>query len=100
MTYAQPSGATTEHPEGTKVLILGILSLVICGLLGPFAWVSGNRVLGEIDQSGGRYSNRSAVNAGRICGMVASILLVVGLVVGVIFGVLAATNSDSSALGL
>lgn len=94
------AGAAAEHPEGTKVLVLGILSLVICGLLGPFAWISGNRVLGEIDQSGGRYSNRGAVNAGRICGMIASILLILGLVLGVVFGVLAAVSSDSSSLGV
>lgn len=99
MASPQPTG-TREHPEGTKVLVLGILSLVICGLIGPFAWVSGNRVLKEIDSSGGGYTNRGAVNAGRICGIVGSILLIVGLVLGVVFGILAATTSDSSALGL
>ena len=27
--------------------------LVVCGLVGPFAWVIGNRVIREIDASGG-----------------------------------------------
>lgn len=29
--------SSREHPDGTTVLLLGILSLVVCGLLGPFA---------------------------------------------------------------
>ncbi|HEY3482639.1 MAG TPA: hypothetical protein VGL02_27450 [Streptomyces sp.] len=32
-----PPGYGVEHPQGTTVLVLGILSLVICGVLGPFA---------------------------------------------------------------
>src|SRR5438128_1906635 len=34
--------------NGTVILVLGILSLVVCGLLGPVAWVMGNRDLKEI----------------------------------------------------
>src|SRR5262245_41781377 len=37
----------TPH-RGTLILVLGILSLVICGLLGPFAWVMGNNDLREM----------------------------------------------------
>jgi len=100
MAYAQSSGGTSEHPEGTKVLVLGILSIVICGLLGPFAWVIGNRVLREIDQSGGRYSNRGTVNAGRICGMIATILLLLGIVASILLIAAGASSDSTSALGL
>ena len=45
-------GATMEHAQGTTILVLGILSLVICGILGPFAWSMGNKALKEIDADG------------------------------------------------
>jgi hypothetical protein len=81
-----PPGYGREHPQGTTVLVLGILSLVICGLIGPFAWSMGNRVLAEIDAAPpGYFSNRGQVSAGRICGIVASILLVVAVVFFVLF---------------
>jgi uncharacterized membrane protein YjgN (DUF898 family) len=72
-----------EHPQATTVLILGILGLVLCGVLAPFAWVMGNRVVREIDASPGRYGGRSSANAGRICGIVGTILLGFSLLIGV-----------------
>jgi len=66
-----------DHPQGTTVLVLGILSLVVCSILGPFAWVMGNNAIADIDQNPQAYSNRGAVQAGRICGIVATCLLVV-----------------------
>ena len=60
--------------------MLGILSLVVCGLLGPVAWVMGNQSLSEI--RGGIMDPRDEglVNAGRIIGMIVTILIVVGIV--------------------
>ena len=40
-----------EHPQGTTILVLGILSLVVCQLLGPVAWVMGNNAIAEIDRN-------------------------------------------------
>lgn len=78
------------HPNGTTILVLGILSLVVCSLIGPFAWSMGNRALREIDGSGYVYENRGMVQAGRICGIVSTclILAVIGLYVllFVVFG--------------
>ena len=76
---------TREHPRGTTVLVLGILSLVLglsCGigfLLGPIAWAMGGSALREIDAQPGLYSNRSSVTAGRICGIVATVIMLVGV---------------------
>jgi hypothetical protein len=61
------------------VLVLGILGLVCCGLLGPVAWIMGNRTVREIDQSPGVYTNRAAANAGRICGIVGTVFLVLSI---------------------
>ena len=68
-----------DHPQATLVLILGILGLVLCQLISPFAWVMGNRVIREIDASGGTVGGRSAANAGRICGIIGSVLIGLGL---------------------
>jgi hypothetical protein len=87
-----------DHPQATTILVLGILSLVVCGVLGPFAWSMGNRALREIDASQGTQAplgGRSSVNAGRICGMIATILLGVGLVVGVLVLALGLASSTS-----
>ncbi len=69
-----------EHPQGTIVLVLGILGLVACQILSPVAWVMGNRALAEIDADPNRWSNRSNVNAGRICGIVGTVLLILSVV--------------------
>lgn len=89
-------GYQQEHPQGTTILVLGILSLVVCGLMGPFAWSMGTKALREIDANPGRYSNRSSVNAGRICGMIASILIIVAIVFYAFIIVIAFAGSSSS----
>jgi hypothetical protein len=66
-----------SHPNGTTILVLGILSLVICSVIGPFAWSMGNKALREIDGSGYFYENRGHVQAGRICGIISTILLII-----------------------
>src|SRR5688572_27935872 len=48
-----------DHPQATTVLILGIVGIVVCGVAAPFAWVMGNRVIREIDASGGTLGGRS-----------------------------------------
>ncbi|GAB3249868.1 hypothetical protein [Nocardioides dilutus] len=72
-----------DHPQATTVLILGILGLVLCQVISPFAWVMGNRVIREIDASGGTIGGRSNANAGRICGIVGTALIGLGLLVAV-----------------
>lgn len=94
--YAPPP----EHPRATTVLVLGILGLVLCGILAPFAWVMGKSTLEEIDSSGGRWGGRSSANTGYILGIVGSVMLGLALlmVVGylllmlVLFGSMAASG--------
>ncbi|GAA4082207.1 DUF4190 domain-containing protein [Nonomuraea sp. NPDC050663] len=103
MSYPPPQygsgpqyGGPLTHPQGTTILVLGILSLVVCGLLGPFAWNMGNKALREIDSSGQIYENRGMVQAGKICGMIATILwgvmIVFYVIFFVIFGAMMATS--------
>ncbi|NLV56830.1 MAG: DUF4190 domain-containing protein [Acidimicrobiales bacterium] len=86
-----------EHPQGTTILVLGILSLVVCGLLGPFAWVMGNKAKAEVDARPGLYSNAGNITAGRICGMVATIILILVIVFyALIFGFAIIGSSTST----
>lgn len=85
-----------DHPQGTLILILGILSLVCIQLIGPVAWIMGNGALKEIDANPGAYSNRGTVNAGRICGIIASVLLILGVVLLVILFVVGAFAANTS----
>jgi hypothetical protein len=94
--YQSPYGgyAAREHPQGTTILVLGILSLVVCGLIGPFAWVMGNNAIAEIDANPSAYTNRGTVQAGRICGIVASGVLIVTALV-ILFAVVVAAASSA-----
>ena len=86
--YGGGYGGQVEHPQGTTVLVLGILSIVACQILGPFAWSMGNKALEEIDRNPMQYSNRSNINTGRILGIVGTVLLglyVVGFILYILF---------------
>ena len=92
----QPYYPPRDHPQATTVLVLGILGLVLCQVLSPIAWVMGNRVVREIDAGRGQVGGRSAANAGRICGIIGSVLLIVSLVLVVLFLVLAVATSTTT----
>lgn len=80
-----PGGGTRDHPQGTTILVLGILSLVLCGILGPVAWAMGNTARNEMAaQPGVTWTNAGNVTAGRICGMVATGFLALGVLIGVL----------------
>lgn len=80
-----PQGAyayqAPEHPKATTSMILGIVGMVVCQVLGPFAWVMGKRTLDEIDASNGTLGGRGQAQAGYILGIIATILLGLSLLV-------------------
>jgi hypothetical protein len=90
--YYQPP----DHRQATTVLVLGILGLVLCQILSPVAWVMGNRVVQEIDASGGQLGGRGAANAGRICGIVGTVLIGVGLLFLLLIAVVGIAGMASS----
>ncbi len=69
--------------RGTLILVFGILSLVMCAPLGIVAWIMGSGDLKQMDAGAMDPSGRSATNAGRICGIIATALLAVGVLVAI-----------------
>lgn len=89
--YGQPApygqqygGGGPEHPQGTIVLILGILGFFV-GVTAPFAWYLGSKAMKEIRASGIPYSNEAQVNIGRILGIVMTLLYALSIVAVIIF---------------
>lgn len=63
------------------MLVLGILSLFFFGIvLGPVAAFMGTSALREIDANPAMYTNRGTVVAGRILGIVGTVLSVIGII--------------------
>lgn len=89
------SGSGAQAARGTTVLVLGILSIVICALIGPFAWLMGKGDLEKMDQGTMDPSGRDLTKAGMICGIIGTILLVLGLA-WVLFVGLAAFGSAAA----
>ncbi len=89
-----PQGAYVTPARGGSILVYGILSLVVCGLLGPVAWSMGNEELRRIDRGEVDPSTRGNVTAGRVCGMISSILLIITGVMVLFLLVLAAGASN------
>lgn len=71
--------------RGTLILVLGILGLCVCGILGIAAWVMGNNDLREMRDGIMDGRGRDTTNAGRICGIIASVFLIAYAVAGVVF---------------
>ena len=67
--------------RGTLILVLGILSLVLCAPLGIAAWIMANGDLKQIDAGTMDPTGRSTTNAGRICGIVGTVLLALSILV-------------------
>jgi len=88
------NGSGSSNP--TLILVLGILSIVCIPLLGPVAWIMGNKALQELDQGFGDPNSRGLVVAGRILGIIGTVLLVLSCIYVIFmfafFGTMAATQ--------
>lgn len=68
-------GRYPEASQATTALVLGILGIVVCGILAPFAWSIGAKELAAIDSGLRPPENRGTANAGRILGIVGTAFL-------------------------
>jgi hypothetical protein len=67
-------GYGRPHPQGTLVLVLGILGLVLCPVAAVPGLLRGNQALAEINANPHAYSNRTSVVAGRVLSIVSLVV--------------------------
>ena len=67
------------------ILVFGILGLLLCQVLGIVAWVMGANDIKEMDAGGMDPSGRSLTQAGKICGIIATVLMILSVVAAIIF---------------
>lgn len=65
--------------NATTILVLGILSLVVCAVMGPIAWWMGKSELSQMDAGLISNQDRGTVNAGYICGIIGTVLMGISL---------------------
>ena len=89
-----------KHPNATTAMVLGIVSVaggLLCWLplfIAPFAWFMGTKAIRDIDESRGAQSGRGEAMAGKVLGIIGTVLLVLALAVVVLLIVLTFTVDD------
>jgi hypothetical protein len=85
--YGAPAGyVTAVNPydsRSTTILVFGILGLVLCPFLGAVAWVMGVKLKKEAEGAG--YPEPGQSKAGRICGIIATVLMILYIVFVILF---------------
>ena len=95
-----PYPAPPKHTDATTSMVLGIVAVAgmfVCGipvLMAPFAWYLGAKAEREIDTSAGALSGRGEATAGKVLGIVGTVLLALAVAGIVLLVVLASTQPD------
>lgn len=101
--YPQYAPPAVKHPKATPAMVFGIVSLaglVTCLvplLVAPAAWILGAKAVKEIDANPAAYGGRSEASAGKIMGIVGTVLLVLvllGIVALVVIGLNGGFDDD------
>jgi hypothetical protein len=88
MPYGQQYGAPPqEHPQGTLILVFGILGIFIT-IFAPIAWYMGNKAKREIQASGIQYSNEQNVSIGRMLGKIFTIIALISIALAIIITII------------
>ncbi len=89
--------APRKHNDATTAMVLGIVAVsgaFICAvpvLMAPFAWYMGAKAEREIDASNGALAGRGEASAGKILGIIGTVLLVLAIAAIVVLVVLSFT---------
>jgi len=94
--YAMPP--MQEHPQGTMILIFGILGIFIT-IFAPIAWYLGNKAKQDVQTSGIHYSNEQNISIGRMLGKVFTIIAIVSIVLVIIFWIVIAVVATGQSGG-
>ena len=77
--YSQYPQRPLRPVNGGMILLLGILGLLLCNLLGPFAAVMGGNAVAAIDRGEADPNERVSANIGRIMGIISTVFLVLSV---------------------
>jgi hypothetical protein len=91
--YTMPP--TQEHPQGTLILIFGILGIFIT-IFAPIAWYLGNKAKKDVQTSGIQYSNEQNISVGRMLGKIFTIIAIISIVFVIILWIVIAIAASSS----
>jgi len=76
MTVASPGQQPqTASTQAIIALVLGLLSLICCGILGPFAWYLGSQELKAIAAGSSPAAGEGLAKVGMILGILGTIYL-------------------------
>ena len=95
-----PYPAPPKHTDASTSMVLGIVAVAgmfVCGipiLMAPVAWYLGAKAEREIDASGGMLGGRSEATAGKVLGIVGTVLLVLAVAGIALLVVLTVTQPD------
>jgi hypothetical protein len=91
--YTMPP--TQEHPQGTLILIFGILGIFIT-IFAPIAWYLGNKAKKDVQTSGIQYSNEQNISVGRMLGKIFTIIAIISIVFVIILWIVIAIAASTS----
>lgn len=85
MTQSPQGQRYQQADRSTLILVLGILSIVLCQLCGPFAWIMGKNDLRKMDQGTMDPANQGITKGGMICGIIGTVLLAISVVLTILW---------------
>ncbi len=71
--------------RGTTLLVLGILSIVVCQILGPITWIMGNKDLAKINAGLMDPAGLDQTKIGKILGIIGTVFLILLVVFWVVY---------------
>lgn len=71
--------------RATTILVLGILSLVVCALCGPIAWLMANKDIEQMNAGLMDPSGLEQTKVGKICGIIGTVFLILGVIFSVLY---------------
>lgn len=91
-----PSGQGPQQnaPNAVLSLVLGIVGIIVCSIAAPFAWVLGKRAEEAVASNPGHYSGKDMATAGKILGIIGTVLLGIGIIVAIVLIVAAVAGSS------
>jgi hypothetical protein len=98
--YPQYGYAPPKHPSATTAMVLGIVAVaggLLCYLpllMAPFAWFTGSKAVRDIDESRGAQTGRGEAMAGKVLGIIGTVLLLLALTAIIGFIVLMLTVDE------